>query len=343
MKRGILPVLILNDLAIALKNKTLFLVLFIPFFVFLSLKLIDQNGETPDLLNIALVENSVYPPGFIRSIESIPDRMGITWVPNENSGKRLLREKSIDGVISGIGDDSGELVLHVLKIESLRTLAIVEGFSDLQNVAEGVAPRWITDIQTQYEGGVQKETLPTWILMLVLLVGFIILPAQVAEEKEKKLLLALLQTPMREIQWLMAKVITGMLLIGVSVLFLHLLGGFRPVHLLDYIVFIAVGGFCFSACGIFLGFLCRTQASARTLGLIIYLPSLLPCALSDVSQKLTTIASFFPSYHFFQPLQSLLLEGSRAVTLPFAWTGLILTGLIACGLSSFLMKRRWLM
>jgi hypothetical protein len=36
-------------------------------------------------------------------------------------------------------------------------------------------------------------------------------------------------------------------------------------------------------------------------------------------------------------------EEGRAMTLPFAWIGLILTGLIACGLSSRLMKRRWLM
>jgi ABC-2 type transport system permease protein len=34
-------VLAFNDLAIALKNKTIYLVLFIPLFVFISLKLID--------------------------------------------------------------------------------------------------------------------------------------------------------------------------------------------------------------------------------------------------------------------------------------------------------------
>ena len=35
--------LTLNDLAIAFKNKTIYLIIFIPFFVFLSLKLVDQE------------------------------------------------------------------------------------------------------------------------------------------------------------------------------------------------------------------------------------------------------------------------------------------------------------
>ena len=59
--------------------------------------------------------------------------------------------------------------------------------------------------------------------MIVLLIGFIVMPAQVAEEKEKKLILALLQTPISEGQWLMAKVLTAMVLNVIAVLFLHLL------------------------------------------------------------------------------------------------------------------------
>lgn len=343
MKIGTLPALIFNDLAIALKNKTLFLVLFIPFFVFTVLKLVDPTGESPDRIQIALVQDTDYPPGFVQRVESVPNRMGITWVPDEETGKRLLIERKVDGVLSEMGEGSEGLVLQVMKMESVRTLAMVQGVSELQREVEGNGTNWITDIKMQAVAGGQREALPTWVLMLVLLVGFIVLPAQVAEEKEKKLLLALLQTPMHEVQWLMAKVITGMLLIMVSVLFLHLLCGFTPVHLLDYIAFLAAGGFCFSAYGVFLGFLCRTQASARTLGLIIYLPNLLPCALSDVSQKFTELAPFLPSYHFFQPLKSILLEDGRAFNLFFEWSCLMLSGVLVCGLSLVFMKKRWLM
>ena len=189
----------------------------------------------------------------------------------------------------------------------------------------------------------QRETLPTWILMLVLLIGFIILPAQVAEEKEKKLLLALLQTPIHEVQWLIAKLILGMVLIITAVSLLHLLGKFGPVHLFDYIAFIVAGSYCFSAYGIFLGFLCRNQASARTLGVIFYLPHLLPSAMSDVSQKLTAVAPFLPSYQLYEPLQSILLEDGRMADMTFDWVYLFLLGSLMFYLSYLLMKRRWLM
>ncbi len=179
--------------------------------------------------------------------------------------------------------------------------------------------------------------------MLVLLIGFIILPTQVAEEKEKKLLLALLQTPIHEVQWLIAKLILGMVLIITAVLFLHLLGKFGTVHLFDYIVFIAVGSFCFSAYGIFLGFLCRNQASARTLGVIFYLPHLLPSAMSDVSQKLTAVAPLLPSYQLYKPIQSILLEDGRMADMTFDWVYLFLLGSLMFYLSYLLMKRRWLM
>jgi ABC-2 type transport system permease protein len=243
----------------------------------------------------------------------------------------------------GNKNEPDSLTLLVLKRESLHTLAIVESFSALQKAAEGNSENWITDIETLYAGGIQKQTLPTWILMIVLLIGFIILPAQVAEEKEKKLLLALLQTPIREVQWLIAKVIMGMVLTIIAILFLHLLGSFGVENLFDYIAFIVVGGFCFSAYGIFLGFLCRNQASARTLGVVFYLPHLLPSALSDFSQQLTAVAPLLPSYQFYEPLKSILLEDGRIANMSFEWVYLFLVGSFTFYLSYLLMRKRWLM
>ena len=225
----------------------------------------------------------------------------------------------------------------------MTTLAIVEGFSALQKAVEGKSGNWISDIKPLQEGGIQKQTLPTWILMLVLLVSFIIMPAQVAEEKEKKLLLALLQTPMREVEWLIAKMLLGMILIFSAVLCLHLLGKFAFGHVWSYLAFIVVGSFCFSSYGVFLGFLCRNQASARTLGVIFYLPHLLPSALSDFSQKLTAVAPLLPSYQFYEPLKSILLEGGRISSLSLEWTYLLLVGLLTFFLTYLLMKKRWLM
>ena len=134
-----------------------------------------------------------------------------------------------------------------------------------------------------------------------------------------------------------------MLLTMVAVLLLHLLGGFSVANLPDYIAFIAVGGFCFSAYGIFLGFLCRNQASARTLGVIFYLPHLLPAALSDFSQQLSTVAPLLPSYQFYGPIKSILLEDGGIANMSFEWIYLLIVGSFAFYLSYVLMKRRWLM
>lgn len=342
MMRNIL-VLAFNDLAITFKNKTFFLILFVPLFVFISLNLIDRTDSGASKVKIGLIQHHAYAPEFIRSVDAAEKFVEVTWVENEKEGMRLLKEHKIDGILTRNENAPDRLALLVLKKDSLHTIAIVQNFSALQKAAEGVGPDWITDIKSLHPGGVQRETLPTWILMIVLLIGFIILPAQVAEEKEKKLLLALLQTPIHEVQWLIAKLILGMILIITAVLFLHLLGKFGPLHLFDYIAFIIVGSYCFSAYGIFLGFLCRNQTSARTLGVVFYLPHLLPSAMADVSQKLTAVAPLLPSYQLYKPLQSILLEDGRMADMTFDWVYLFLLGSLMFYLSYFLMKRRWLM
>jgi ABC-2 type transport system permease protein len=342
MMRNIL-VLAFNDLAIAFKNKTFFLILFIPLFVFVSLNLVDRPDAESSKVKIGLIKGYAYAPEITRSVNAAEKLVEVTWINNENEGIRLLKEHKIDGVLTRNEKTPDSLALLVIKKDSLQTIMVVQNFSALQKMAEGRGSDWITDIKSIHQGGIQRETLPTWILMLVLLIGFIILPAQVAEEKEKKLLLALLQTPIHEVQWLIAKLILGMVLIITAVSFLHLLGKFGPVNIFDYIAFIVVGSYCFSAYGIFLGFLCRNQASARTLGVIFYLPHLLPSAMSDVSQKLNAVSPLLPSYQLYEPLQSILLEDGRMADMTFDWVYLFLLGSLMFGLSYLLMKRRWLM
>ncbi|MHB8828836.1 MAG: ABC transporter permease [Syntrophales bacterium] len=335
--------LTLNDLAIALKNKTIYLILFIPFFVFISLKLIDSADTEFKKINIGLIQQETFAPVILQTVKAADKVFTIFHVANEEEGKRWLKEKKIDGLLLRSEKERNSLVLVVLKKESLLTLSIVESFLALQKAAEGNTVNWISDVKPLQASAIQKQTLPTWILMLVLLVSFIIMPAQVAEEKEKKLLLALLQTPMREIEWLIAKLFLGMILILIAVIFLHLLGKFDPGNFLSYVAFIVAGSFCFSSYGILLGFLCRSQASARTLGVMFYLPHLLPSALSDFSQKLTVVAPFLPSYQFYEPIKSILIEEGRIANLSLEWIYLLLVGLLTFFFSYRLMKKRWLM
>jgi ABC-2 type transport system permease protein len=337
--------LTLNDLAIAFHNKTLLLIFFIPLFVFFSLKLVDQADADFQTIKIGLLQDASYPTGMKESLQSAEQIFEIFWFSNPEEGEKWLKDKKVDGILSRPADKPGSLALIVLTKNSLQTLAIVESITALQNVFEGRDENWVSDIRGLQDSGMQEQTLPTWILMLVLLVGFIILPAQVTEEKEKNLLLGLLQTPIHESEWLLAKLLLGIILICLSVVFLQMLGGFDfdLARIAGYSAFLIVGGFCFSGFGIFLGFLCRTQASARTLGVLIYLPNLLPAALSDFSQKLSSVAPLFPSYHFYGPIKSILLEEGHLSAFLLDWLYLFSLGLGMSLLSLLFMKKRWLM
>ena len=335
--------LTLNDLAIAFKNKTIFLIIFIPLFVFFSLKLVDSAPTDIKKVKIGLIQNATYAPVILQTIASADGIFTVSRVSSEEEGKSWVKEKRLDGLLLPAGNKEKGLILIVLEKGSLQALSIIESFSALQNLVEGKSINWIADIQSLQQGGIQKQTLPTWILMLVLLVGFIIMPAQVAEEKEKKLLIALLQTPMREVEWLIAKVLSGMVLILTAVIILQVMCNFQTGNIPSYIAFILVGSFCFSSYGIFLGFLCRNQASARTLGVLFYLPHLIPSALSDFSQKLTSIATFLPSYQLYEPIKNILLNDGHITNLSLEWISLLCVGLLTFFFSYLLMKRRWLM
>ena len=344
MIRSIL-ILIANDLAIAFKNKTLYLMLFIPIFVFVSLRLVDGSELNTQTLRIALVENGNYPRTMVENLQSVGRAFSISWYPNEEEAKQWLMDRNGDGILVPSGTEAESCDLIVLDKASFQTVAIYEGVAALQRALEGKSKNWIAGVFSLMNGGLQKQLLPTWILMLVLLVAFIILPAQVAEEKEKKLLLGLLQTPIREAEWLLAKVCFGMILIGGSAIFLHALtksecgqgGG------VNYLAFLTAGSFCFNSIGVLVGFLCRTQASARTLGVVFYLPLLLPSALSEFSQTLNKFAPLLPSYQFYRPIKAILLDGRGMSDFPSDFFILFGIGLLASALSFRLIKKRWLM
>jgi ABC-2 type transport system permease protein len=329
--------LTLNDLAISLKNKTIFLIVFIPLFVFFTLKLVDTKNTEFHPVKLGLIEKENYSPVVLKSIQSAPDLFKIAYVENAELGKSKVKDKSLDALLL-----TSEALI-VLKKESITSLTTIESFQALQKSIEGKNHNWITQVIPLQEESMQKQSFPTWILMLVLLVGFIIMPSQVAEEKEKKLLLSLLQTPMREIEWLLAKIALSMILISSAIFLLHLLGGFSIGLNFSYIIFILIGSFCFSSYGILLGFLCRNQASAKILGVVFYLPHLLPSALSDYSKKLEVVAPILPSYQFYESIKAILFDHTPIYGLIFESIYLLAVGLITFFFSYQLIKKRWLM
>lgn len=336
--------LLAHDLAVAFKNKTIYLIVCIPLFVYATLTLVDPTKAGAARMNIALLQTESYAPVVLENIEWARDQFAVRWVSSEAEATRLLKERKVDGILMHEGGNASRLLLTVVQQASVETLTIIQRLSALQAAAEGKGPGWIAAVRPLQTSSIKRQTLPTWILMMVLLVGFIVLPAQVAEEKEKQLLLGWMQTPVRESEWLVAKLAYGTVLMLASVVALQLMGG-EPscAHGLSYLAMLCAGGFCFGALGICLGLLCRNQASARTLGVLCYLPLLLPAALSDMSQELRSVAPLVPSYHLYEPIRAMLLEDSGLETFTRAWISLVAIGLLACFASHRLIKKRWLM
>src|SRR5690606_37475457 len=93
-------VLTLNDLAIAVKNKTLLLVLFIPIFVFVALNLVDSTDAEVSVINIGMLQDQVYTAEMTQAIKAAHKSIAVTWLHNKEQGLRLLKEQQIDGLVS---------------------------------------------------------------------------------------------------------------------------------------------------------------------------------------------------------------------------------------------------
>ena len=339
-----LLILLAHDLAVAFKNKTVYLVVGIPLFVYATLMLVDPTGARKEPVKIAWLRTEMYPYLVFANVRHAPDQVEVRWAADEAEATRWLKDRTVDGFLAPAGGDVWRLELTVARQASVETLEILQRFSALQAVAEGRGSSWITAVHPLQTSSIQRQTLPTWILMMVLLVGFIVLPAQVAEEKEKQLLLGWMQTPVRESEWLASKLAYGIVLMLASVATLQGLGGecsWRPGA--GFLALLCAGGFCFGALGICLGLLCRNQASARTLGVLCYLPLLLPAALSDMSRELRAVAPWIPSYQLHEPIRAMLLDGSGLGAHAPAGIILVAIGGLAALASHRLLKKRWLM
>ena len=326
----------MNDLIYSVKNKGFYLILFIPLFIFVSENLLDKNRSDPNRIKLAVLENATDPQQLLTALKSSAAAVELVNVETVAAGEERVRERKADGFLNGE-------TLIVDHKESPQTLILLQLFASLQRSVESSTPNWVGSVQPLQSGGWAQQTFPTWVLMLVLLVGFIILPAQVAEEKEKKLVFAVLQTPVNEFQWLCSKLILGIVLSVISVGLLHVCSGVFPEHAGSYFLFLVLGSLSFTSAGLFLGFLCRNQSSARTLGFVFYLPLLLPSALADFSQKLTGVAPWVPSFQFYEPLHALLFDVNPIQMKVYSWMYLSIVAGLFYALSYILIKKRWLM
>mgnify|MGYP001820412547 FL=1 len=103
MIRNIL-ILTFNDLAISFKNKTLYLILFIPLFVFVSLNFVDADEANARKIKIGLVEKVSYPPAMIQGLQSANAVFVVSWHSNEAAGKQRLKDRNGDVILFPAGE-----------------------------------------------------------------------------------------------------------------------------------------------------------------------------------------------------------------------------------------------
>lgn len=189
--------LVTHDLAVAFKNKTLFLMVCIPLFVYGTLMLVDRPDAPAMALRFAFLKADLVEPELRAQIESATELFSIRDSVDMEEGLRLLKKRELDGLVLS-SDAPAQVDIIVLKKDSAATFAIVQRLSALQIAAQESGTRWLSAIRPLQTDAIERQSMPTWILMVVLLVSFFVLPAQVAEEKEKQWLTGLLQTPIRE-------------------------------------------------------------------------------------------------------------------------------------------------
>jgi ABC-2 type transport system permease protein len=332
--------LVKHDLAVAFKNKTFILLVCIPLFVFATLRLVDDESERTRAMPVGYLAGEGDQSAIRPALAQAEAYFSVRDVATREEGIELLENGTIRALL--VKNETGGMVALVTKRNSPDSVELVQRLQGLQIAATGDGRNWLVGIESLRSESASASSLPTWLLMVILIVAFFVLPAQVAEEKERQWLTGLLQTPMREEEWLFAKVVYGIFLSVVPAVALHVLGK-TGVPGWQYGLTLALGSFCFGAAGVTLGLLCRNQATARTIGVICYLPLILPVALHDSSATLRKIAPFMPSFALYNPVQS-LVDGSGASRLfPVEWAVLACLGLACVILSRRLLKVRWLM
>ena len=138
MLRNIL-ILVLNDFAIAFRNKSFYLIFFIPIFIFFSLHFAVKKGAALNHLKIALVHGHAYEPQVMKALESVPQNIEVKWVMNEEEGRSFLRDHKIDALLEK-NKTSDTLSFLVLRAESAQGIASVQMMSTLQKRFEKANP-----------------------------------------------------------------------------------------------------------------------------------------------------------------------------------------------------------
>jgi hypothetical protein len=108
-------ILLAHDLAVALKNKTFYLIICMPLFVVATLRLVDPAKAHDARMKIAWTETAASAPALFQSLEQHPELFTVRIVSTEQDAIRLLGAREVDAILTPTGSDVPHLRLTVVR------------------------------------------------------------------------------------------------------------------------------------------------------------------------------------------------------------------------------------
>jgi ABC-2 type transport system permease protein len=217
-------------------------------------------------------------------------------IKNIERGKKLLEKGKVHGIIT-ISKGLKEVKVILDDSESSKSMMIRTIVEKVLNKHFNISlPISLTF--EKYRGLTPKQRmLPMWILMGIFMIGLTVIPKSISSEKEKKTLDALLLTPITETDFLLSKIIWGILLMVANVVILLQLNDGMMGNWLSVTVITLTGVIASASLGIFIATISPTESIASMISTFLLLIMILSSTIGQISDKAEKFTYFLPSYH----------------------------------------------
>ena len=210
------------------------------------------------------------------------------------------RAVAIDFVVSGQSLASTRLVLGVTTLDELRGAS---GDADLVEVT-------VSTVGEQEWVPVDDRVLPLIVIYAVMIAGLFLPASSLVEERESRTIDAVLVTPARMSQVLLAKGVLGVLLAVLMGWVTLALNGALTGEVVGLTMFLVLGGIMMAELGLVLGSWAKdsnTLFSAVKGGGVLVIAPVLFTLFPGLPQG---VARIFPTYYFLQPIYDMSVAGT---------------------------------
>ncbi len=247
------------------------------------------------------------PDPILKPLLIAPDFETVPF-PSLETAEYALEKEEIDGVIYR-QDSPNRFVLLTKGARAAQSAAVVTALNAalLRIYSKESIPR--IDLKTT--GSATHDlfslALPLWLVQIILTICLLQSTANIAEEKAKHTLHAILVSPADLSDYCAAKILWNTLLGLASILVTLWLTRFsyNPAYLISFAV---LGCLVYTSAALFIGLISPHPLLARTLSTAVYLISALPIMLKNTSLGWKYLLNFLPTFSIVQGLERAVLQ-----------------------------------